>query len=340
MSAELQNTGSRKRAVLLCPGRGSYTEKSLRSLPPEHPWVVRAEELRGEYGLPSLLELDQAAKWNAAVHLEARNISPLIWLVSLLDSAQARAEHDVVAVCGNSMGWYTALAVAGALEFDDGFRLVQEMAILQQEHAGGGQILYPQVDEDWAPDRALIENVRVALASSGGEAFPSILLGGQAVLAGTEAGIAHLLRALPRVKLGQNTYPFRLMGHGPYHTPLLEDVSSNARAKLGVLGFRAPEVTLIDGRGARFTPWSTDVDALREYTLGAQVVKPYDFGLSVRIALREFAPELVVLPGPGNPLGSITAQILIAEGWRGMHSRADFEAVQNSVTPVLVSMRR
>lgn len=329
-----------KRAVLLCPGRGSYTEKSLKSLPPEHPWVVRAEELRREYGLPSLVELDQAPKWNASVHLEPRNISPLIWLVSMLDAAEALREHRVVAIAGNSMGWYTALAVAEALDFDDGFRLMQEMAILQQEHKDGGQVIYPQVQEDWSPDPALIANVRSALASSNGEAFESILLGGQAVLAGTEAGIAHLLKTLPRVKLGQNQYPFRLMGHGPYHTPLLESVSAKAREQLSALAFKQPKTTLVDGRGARFTPWSTDVDALKEYTFGAQVVTPYDFGLSVRVAVREYAPDLVVLPGPGNPLGSITAQILIAERWRGMKSRADFEAVQASEQPIVLSMRR
>lgn len=329
-----------KRALLLCPGRGSYTEKSLRSLPPEHPWVTRAEALRREYGLPSLRELDQASKWNANVHLEARNISPLIWLVSMLDCEAALAEHRVVAVAGNSMGWYTALAVAGALEFDDGFRLMQEMSILQQDHEGGGQIIYPQVGEDWRADPTLVENVRRALATSNGEAFESILLGGQAVLAGSETGIAHLLKTLPRVKLGQNQYPFRLMGHGPYHTPLLEDVSASAKERLAHLDFRAPRVTLIDGRGARFTPWSTDVDALREYTLGAQVVTPYDFGLSVRVGLREYAPDIVVLPGPGNPLGSITAQILIQESWRGIRSRADFEAVQAGEQPFVLSMRR
>jgi malonyl CoA-acyl carrier protein transacylase len=196
-----------KRAVLLCPGRGSYTERSLRSLPPEHPWVLRAEELRRGYGLPALLGLDQAGAWNPAVHLDPRNISPLIWLVSMLDAESAAREHALVAIAGNSMGWYTALAVSGALEFDDGFRLMQELAILQHEHAGGGQVLYPQVGEDWRPEPVLVRNVSAALASSGGEAFASILLGGQIVLAGTEAGIAHLLRSLPRVKLGQNTYP-------------------------------------------------------------------------------------------------------------------------------------
>lgn len=328
------------RAVLLCPGRGSYTEKSLRSLPPEHPWVLRAEELRREAGLPSLVELDQAPKWNAAVHLEPRNVSPLIWLVSMLDAAQAMEEHDVVAIGGNSMGWYTALAVAGALDFDDGFRLMQTMSILQQEHGSGGQVIYPQVGEDWRPDPVLAANVERALASSGGEAFESIRLGGQTVLAGSEAGIAHLLRTLPRVKLGQNQYPFRLMGHGPYHTPLLEGVSARAREELGGLAFRKPRVTLVDGRGARHTPWSTDVDALKEYTLGAQVVTPYDFGLSVKIGLREYAPDLLVLPGPGNPLGSITAQIVIAERWRGIASREDFERAQSSSAPIVLSMRR
>lgn len=328
------------RTVILCPGRGSYTEKQMRSLPPQHPWVERAEELRRGYELPSLVELDRAGKWNASVHLQPANISPLIWLVTMLDAHTAMEQHKTVAIAGNSMGWYTALAVGGALSFDDGFRLVQEMSILQQEHQGGGQVIYPEVDEEWRLDAKLAAAVNDALASSNGEAFPSILLGGQAVLAGSEAGIAHLLRTLPRVKLGANQYPFRLIGHGPYHTPLLQPVAEKARAQLARLAFTAPRVTLIDGRGARFTPWSTDVHALVDYTLSTQITTPYDFGLSVRVALREYAPELLVCPGPGNPLGSICGQILINEGWRGIRSKSDFARVQESGEPIVESTGR
>ena len=54
-------------------------------------------------------------------------MSPLICLVSMLDAERIADEHEVVVVVGNSMGWYTALAASGALDFDDGFRLVQEM---------------------------------------------------------------------------------------------------------------------------------------------------------------------------------------------------------------------
>ena len=66
----------------------------------------------------------------------------------------------------------------------------------------------------------------------------------------------------------------------------------------------------------------------------------FDFTASVRVALREFAPDLLCLPGPGNTLGSICAQIAIAERWRGLDSRAAFETVQESDAPIIWSMRR
>jgi len=329
-----------KRGVLVCPGRGSYTKRTRNSLPNDHAWVRRAEELREEYGLEPLLALDRAERWRGATHLRPDNVSPLIWLISMLDAEQAKREHAVVAVAGNSMGWYTALAVAGALEFDDGFRLVQEMALLQMEHADGGQVLYPLVDEEWRIDPRQVEHVEEAVASSGGEAFPSIALGGYAVLAGTEKGMEHLEKALPFVEMGPSLFPQRLKMHGPYHTPLLEGVAEKARRQLARLGWRAPEITLVDGRGVRFTPWGTDPDELRDYTLGAQIATPFQLTASVRVALREYAPDLLILPGPGNTLGGICAQICIMEGYEGIRSRSDFEKIQEGDAPVIWSMRR
>jgi [acyl-carrier-protein] S-malonyltransferase len=335
---------SRLRVAILCPGRGSYTEKTLRSLPEDHPWIERAEELRAGYGLEPLRELDRAAKFSPARHLRPANASPLIWLVTMLDSAAAMRDHECVAVAGNSMGWYTALAVAGALSFDDGFRLVQEMSLLQEElaqgHAGGGQVIYPLVGEDWTPDPARSAAVEAALASSGGQALRSIALGGFAVLAGTEAGIAHLSKTLPQAKLGANSYPFRLLQHGAYHTPFVAPVAERALSSLGRLAFRAPAVTLVDGRGRRSTPWSADPAELAGYTLRTQVVEPYDFTGSVRVVLRESAPDRLVLPGPGNTLGGVCGQILAAEGWRGLRTKSDFERFQAGGDPLVASMRR
>lgn len=329
-----------KRAALFCPGRGSYTKKSLRSLPPDHEWVLLADALRAQYDLPPLTALDGAPKFDPPLHLQPQHVSPLIYVATMLDAAQAKREYEAVCVGGNSMGWYSALAVAGALSFEDGFRLVQEMSILQQEAGAGGQVIYPVIDDQWRADPRLLLAVREALTSSNGEALPSIDLGGYAVLAGSEAGIEHLLKALPPVEMGPSLYPFRLAQHGPYHTPLLGPVAERAQATLLRLGFRAPEIALVDGRGALFSPWSSDPDAIAAYTLGAQIVEPYRFSASVRTALREYAPDRIVLPGPGNSLGGVCGQIVCAEGWRGVRTRDAFEAIQSTPEPIVHSMRR
>ena len=145
---------------------------------------------------------------------------------------------------------------------------------------------------------------------------------------------------MPPAQLGRNRYPFKLLQHGPYHTPWLFDVAASARERLSDLVWSTPRTTLVDGRGVRSTPWSCDVAALRDYTFGAQVTEPYDFTLSVRVVLREHAPDELVLPGPGNTLGGVCGQVLVAEGWRGVRSKADFEALQASDRPLLRSLAR
>ena len=329
--------------ALVCPGRGSYTEKSLGSLPRDHELVLAADRIRAELDLESVYDLDGAERFEPARHLRPANVSALIYLVSMLDGLGARAEHETVCVIGNSMGWYTALALAGALSFEDGFRLVQHMALIQEQVGGGGQVLYPVVDDDWRPDperKAAIEAVLAQDAGHTREVFPSIDLGGYRVLAGTPAGVSRLLAELPKVKLGKTAYPFKLAQHGPYHTPLVGEVTRIARERLAGLEFRRPDCTLVDGRGRRHAPVTATPKGLRDYTLGAQVDTPYDFTASVRVALCEEAPHRLVLPGPGNTLGGVCGQILAHLGWRGIRSKADFERVQAGDEPIVDSLRR
>jgi len=328
------------RIAVLCPGRGSYTEKSLGSLAPGDERVLAADRIRAELDLESLADLDAAGRFEPSRHLRPANAAALIYVVSMIDGAAATAEHETVCIGGNSLGWYTALALGGALSFEDGFRLVQRMALLQEGDGakGGGQVIYPTVDESWRPDPERTALVRRLAEAGDGEVFPSIRLGGFRVLAGTAAGVERCLAELPAAKLGKTTYPFRLAQHGPYHTPLVSGVAERARRELEGLQFGRPHTTLIDGRGVRFTPWSTDVAALRAYTLGAQVETPYDFTASVRVALCEHAPERLVLPGPGATLRNVCGQILAELGWRGVGSREDFERVQENGSPIVETM--
>jgi [acyl-carrier-protein] S-malonyltransferase len=345
-------TDERPRAVLVLPGRGAHTAATLGTIPAHHPLATEAESLRAEMGLDSLLALDAADRFTPEVHLRPANAAPLIFLASLLDAERAADDHRLVAVIGNSLGWYTALTVGGALDFADGFRLVQGIALLQEEAAAagvdGGQLIYPRVGVDWQPVEEYATALKAALTDGDGaeggwnetdRAYPSVDLGGYLVLAASEAGIARLLDILPPVQVGERQFPLRLAYHGPYHTPLLADVASAARARFSTLDWRAPSVTLIDGRGARFTPWATNPVELAWYTLGDQLVTPYRFAASVRVALREYAPDVLVLTGPGNTLGGVTGQLVVAEGYRGIRTRADFESAQAGAQPLVLSMR-
>jgi hypothetical protein len=49
---------------------------------------------------------------------------------------------------------------------------------------------------------------------------------------------------------------------------------------------------------------------------------------------------VVLLPGPGASLGAACAQVIVAEGYRGIRSRTEFEEAQSGVAPILLSMRR
>ncbi|MEZ5973790.1 MAG: hypothetical protein R3E96_02790 [Planctomycetota bacterium] len=256
----------------------------------------------------------------------------------MIGAQKVWADHEVVCVLGNSMGWYTSLAVAGSLSFEDGFHLVQRMALWQETGVAGGQLIYPLVNEDWQPVPERKAAALAAIAAHPGQLFLSIDLGGYLVLAGSDAGLAAARKALPPVQQGGVPYPLRLAQHGPYHTPLAQGVSDAAVADLSGLPMALPRAPMIDGTGRCWSPWSSDLEALRRYTLVDQVIKPYDLRAGIAVAIKEFAPERLMLLGPGNTLGGITGQVLLAETWKGLKTRDDFRAHQAGPDAMVVSM--
>ena len=328
-----------KRALILCPGRGSYSRASLNSLQGMTAESLEPlEALRRATGQPTVRELDAAPRYSSRLHLAGENASILTAGITLADLDQLDpARVRPVAVCGNSMGWYTALGYAGALTLPQCARLIETMGQYQAGNVIGGQIVYPLTGADWCLDDARLAAVEAAVAEIDG-LYWSIRLGGQAVLGGTEDALRAAAEHLPPVTAGQYTYPLRLPTHSAFHTPLLAETALRAQQDLSDLVFTAPRLPLIDGTGRIWRPRLSDGQEIAAYTLGPQVDAVYDFTAMLRTALREYAPELIILPGPGSSLGGAIAQTLIAEGWQGLHSKADFTARQ-SEDPILVSMR-
>lgn len=331
------------RAVLALPGRGAYTAAALGTLA-DDPLLAALDDLRAERGLLPLAELDGAEAFVPSVHLRPANVAPLIYLASLRHARELATDHDIVAVVGNALGWCTALAVAGALEPADGLRLAQHIGLAQEtpiaDDGPGGQLLYPLADSEWRHIGARTSSVAHAIGTAGEEAWLSVELGPFAVLGGSERGLAALLEKLPPISLGGRAYPFRLGMHGPDHTPLAAPARDSLAAALADLPFAVPRVTLIDGHGVRHTPWSADPAELAAYTLGDHLVTTYRFATSLRVALREYAPDQVLLPGPGTTLVGIVGGVVVAEGYHGIRDRAAFVAAQAADRPLVVTAPR
>lgn len=333
-----------KTAVLICPGRGTYNASELGTLArhfPDASLLARFDAMRVAEGQETLTDLDGADRFALSRHARGDNASALIYAATLGDALSIDGETvRVVAVTGNSMGWYSALACGGAVTPEAGFTIANTMGRLMQAALIGGQLVYPWMDEDWRPDlarkAALLALVDEIAARPGLNLALSIDLGGLLVLAGDAAGLAAFEAAVPVV---QGRFPMRLANHAAFHTSLQAPVAAQGRAALPDGLFGRPRLPLIDGRGRVWWPGTDSPADVRAYTLGHQIIEAYDFTAAIRTAAREFAPDLFIVTGPGSTLGGAVAQSLICAGWRDMRSKEDFQAQQDRA-PLLVALGR
>lgn len=331
-------------AVIICPGRGTYNKPELGYLHRHHSDKMEMfqsfDAIRTKAGQTAVTALDSASRYIVSTYSRGDVASPLIYAASLADAQDLADDIDVVAVTGNSMGWYIALAAGGAVSAEAGFHIVNTMGSLMQEHLIGGQLVYPFTGDKWANDPArkadLLADVARINTLGGHNLALSIDLGGMLVLAGNEAGLAAFEASQPVV---QDRFPMRLANHAAFHTHLQGPVAAEGRARLGEDLFDQPDRPLIDGRGKIWWPGATDRQALWDYTLRHQVTEPYDFTRAIQTAAREFAPDLFIVTGPGETLGGAVAQSLVQAHWRGMSDKAAFQARQDE-RPVLIAMGR
>lgn len=335
-------------AVVICPGRGSYNKPDLGYLARYHnndrnqktAQFARFDALRAAKNQTSIVELDGADRYSVGTYSRGDIASPLIYAAALSDVQSIADDIEIVAVTGNSMGWYIALAAARALSPDDGFNVVNTMGTLMHENMIGGQLIYPFVDDNWRDTtnqkHAILASVDAINLRENHVLSLSINLGGMLVLAGNDAGLAAFETAHPTI---QNRFPMRLHNHGAFHSDLQIPVAEMGRAALSKSMFETPKIPLIDGRGHVWWPHGTDVSALYDYTLNHQIIAPYDFTAAITTAAREFAPDLFIIAGPGDTLGGAVAQSLVRANWRNMAGKTDFQT-QQTADPFLVSMGR
>jgi len=140
-------TANKKTAIVVAPGRGTYGKGELGSIARLHgarfaDLIADFDAQRRARGQPTVSELDGADRFSVATHMRGAVAAPLIYAATLLDWLSIdRERYDVVAALGNSMGWYSALAIGGAVSVADGFRIANAMG-LEQPGARAGRAGY------------------------------------------------------------------------------------------------------------------------------------------------------------------------------------------------------
>ncbi len=326
---------NKKRVVIVCPGRGSYTRETLGYLDnsPSYlkEYLSNFDKKRLALKLQSISELDKES-FRAKTHMIGINASPLIYACSLSDFLFINKDKfEIVAICGNSMGWYTALALGGALTIQNGYDLIQKMGSLTQQKGVGGQIIYPIINEEWVIDDEKRKYLYTEIKKY--NLHISIYLGGYVVIGGDQESLDKILKILPK----EDKYPFQIPYHSAFHTTLLNSITQLAMDSVCKEIFNMPKIPLIDGDGSIWSPWSSSLSELYRYTLNHQVINTYNFSSSVNVAIKEFCPDHLILLGPGNSLGGPVAQILIEKNWNNLKSKNDFIDSQKQ-DPFILSM--
>jgi [acyl-carrier-protein] S-malonyltransferase len=325
-------------ALVVFPGRGSYRPEHLGTITTGTEALKAADAVRFANKKKSISALDGMKKYSAKWHIAGEHASLLTAAYSLSDFERISKTISISAICGNSMGWYTALGASGALSVKESFQVIDQMGAYQVGNQIGGQLIYPLQNPDWTLNLDALAKIESLIQEIQG-LYWSINLGYQAVLGGSAEAIKAAISALPKQQIGAIEFPLKLPLHSAFHTPYMKETSYRAFEDMSDLSFKHPSVPLFDGRGHHWRPRTSSEHELKEYTFGAQVHKAYDFRLMIQSAVQEYAPDIIILPGPGDNLGGAIAQSLIDIQWRGLRCKNDFIERQQS-SPFLISMAR
>ena len=329
---------NKKRVIVVAPGRASYDRESSNylknSLEKTFTKLLNDISIKRDINKEiNIHDLDRSP-FRTKLHMIGKNAGPLTYACSLSDYfCIDKDRFEIVAILGNSMGWYSALAMSGSISYIDGNDLIYNMGTLMDEKTIGGQIIYPIVDDNWHLDMSIYNDIVKKIQTE--SVYISILLGGYIVIGGNLDALKNLMLTLKP----KGDYPFQIPYHSAFHTPLLNEITYLAKDKNSIDIFDKPKIPIIDGMGNIWSNFSTNINKLYDYTFGYQIVNPFDYTKAITVAIKEFAPDKIILLGPGNSLGAPTAQILIKENWLEIDSKDSFQAIQDEKS-YLISMSR
>jgi len=219
---------------------------------------------------------------------------PAVFLHSVILAKVLGVKPDAVA--GHSLGEFSALAVSGAVSFEDGLRLVSKRAMAMQkccENRPGGMAAILGLD-DAAVERACADIDGVVVAAN-------YNCPGQLVISGADEAVDAACACLKEAGARR---ALRLPVGGAFHSPLMEDARAELERAISEVEFHAPVCPIYQNVDAQ--P-QTDPEKIKA-NLIAQLTAPVRWTQIVRNMLADGVTEFTEL-GPGNVLQGLIRKV-------------------------------
>lgn len=227
------------------------------------------------------------------------NTQPAILAVSVA-AARVLREKRVRAdfVAGHSLGEYSALVAAGALELGDAIRLVRKRGEYMQEAVPAGQGAMAAL---LGLDPGAAEEVCRRVAQGEVVSPANLNSPGQVVIAGHREAVE---RAVELAKTRGAKRAVMLNVSAPFHCALMKPAEERLAQDLDALAIRDAQIPLVNNVGAQVV---RDAAAIRD-GLKRQVTAPVRWEQCIR-ALQAEGVQVFVEVGPGKVLSSLLRQI-------------------------------
>ncbi len=219
-----------------------------------------------------------------------------------------------VAVAGHSLGEYSALVAAGALDFADALRLVRRRGELMQEAVPVGVgAMAAILGLDPAANLAIAEEATAAGDPALGEICAVANYNGpaQTVLAGHKGAVD---RAVALAKARGAKKATLLAVSAPFHSPLMRPARDGMAPLLAATRFHDPRVPVVTNADA--APVTTG-EAARD-ALIRQIDSPVRWAESILAMEETFGVAAFVEVGPGNILSGMNRRIVRAARTTGI----------------------
>jgi [acyl-carrier-protein] S-malonyltransferase len=230
---------------------------------------------------------------------KTHNVQPAILVVSIaclkaLESENITNFPSPVFVAGHSLGEYTALVAAGALDLTDAVLLVRERGRLMYE-AGlknpGSMLAVIGLDRETVKD----------ISVRSGTEISNINCPGQIVISGATQALAKADK-LARIKGARVLIPLKVSG--AFHSPLMEPIIAEFREIVSNFKFHSPAIPVISNVTAR--PLA-DVDLIKE-ELVKQLRNCIQWQRSVEYMMHSGVTTFYEI-GPGRVLSGLVRRI-------------------------------